>query len=157
MSNNRVTRRQFLTYTITGVGGFMAASMLMPMARFAIDPILQTKEDGDFVQTSQKVADIKAYDSIGVMADLDNTVVLMAANASLSGGGSASVGATTITTVLQNNVQALVGSGSDLFARTLKKDGGIRTRNRDKKERGVIVHAAGDETAVMLGIAAAGL
>ena len=58
MSKNRVTRRQFLTYTITGVGGFMAAGMLMPMVRFAIDPILQTKEEGDFVQTSQKAAEI---------------------------------------------------------------------------------------------------
>ena len=58
MSKNRVTRRQFLTYTITGVGGFMAAGVLMPMVRFAIDPILQTKEEGDFVQTSKKAAEI---------------------------------------------------------------------------------------------------
>ena len=58
MSKNRVTRRQFLTYSITGVGGFMAAGMLMPMVRFAVDPILQTKEEGDFVLTAQKVAEI---------------------------------------------------------------------------------------------------
>lgn len=58
MSNNRVTRRQFLNYTLTGVGGFMAAGMLMPMVRFAIDPVLQTKTEGDFILTSQKVADI---------------------------------------------------------------------------------------------------
>ncbi|MER1985424.1 MAG: ubiquinol-cytochrome c reductase iron-sulfur subunit [Solibacillus sp.] len=58
MSKNRVTRRQFLTYSITGVGGFMAAGMLMPMVRFAVDPLLQTKADGDFVLTSQKIADI---------------------------------------------------------------------------------------------------
>ncbi|MFJ8235189.1 ubiquinol-cytochrome c reductase iron-sulfur subunit [Ureibacillus sp. NPDC094379] len=58
MSNNRVTRRQFLNYTLTGVGGFMAAGMLMPMVRFAIDPALQTKAEGDFVQTSTKIADI---------------------------------------------------------------------------------------------------
>lgn len=58
MSNNRVTRRQFLTYTITGVGGFMAAGMLMPMVRFAIDPVLQTKEEGNLVLTSQKIAEI---------------------------------------------------------------------------------------------------
>ena len=32
----------------------MAAGMLMPMVRFAIDPVLQTKEDGDFVLTSTK-------------------------------------------------------------------------------------------------------
>ncbi|RHW39307.1 ubiquinol-cytochrome c reductase iron-sulfur subunit [Lysinibacillus yapensis] len=58
MSNNRVSRRQFLNYTLTGVGGFMAAGMLLPMVRFAIDPVLQTKAEGDFVQTSQKVADL---------------------------------------------------------------------------------------------------
>ena len=56
--SNRVSRRQFLNYTLTGVGGFMAAGMLMPMVRFAIDPVLQTKADGDFVLTSQKIADI---------------------------------------------------------------------------------------------------
>lgn len=58
MSNNRVSRRQFLSYSIMGVGGFMAAGMLMPMVRFAIDPALQVKAEGDFVQTSQKIADL---------------------------------------------------------------------------------------------------
>lgn len=45
--NNNVSRRQFLTYTLTGVGGFMAAAMVMPMARFAIDPVLKTSGAGD--------------------------------------------------------------------------------------------------------------
>ncbi|MFE6168095.1 ubiquinol-cytochrome c reductase iron-sulfur subunit [Viridibacillus arvi] len=58
MSNNRVTRRQFLNYTLTGVGGFMAAGMLMPMVRFAVDPVLQKKEGGDFVLTKQKVSEL---------------------------------------------------------------------------------------------------
>lgn len=58
MSNNRVSRRQFLGYTLTGVGGFMAAGMLMPMVRFAVDPLLQQHEAGDFVLTDQAVADI---------------------------------------------------------------------------------------------------
>lgn len=58
MSNNRVSRRQFLSYTLTGVGGFMAAGMLMPMVRFALDPVLQQHDGGDFVLTSQKIADI---------------------------------------------------------------------------------------------------
>lgn len=39
--SHNVTRRQFLNYTLTGVGGFMAAGMLLPMVRFAIDPLLQ--------------------------------------------------------------------------------------------------------------------
>ncbi|MDC3415366.1 ubiquinol-cytochrome c reductase iron-sulfur subunit [Aquibacillus salsiterrae] len=44
----QVSRRQFLNYTLTGVGGFMAAGMLAPMVRFAIDPVLQTRERGGF-------------------------------------------------------------------------------------------------------------
>ena len=54
MSNNRVSRRQFLSYTLTGVGGFMAAGMLMPMLRFAIDPVLQSHAGGNFVKQSIK-------------------------------------------------------------------------------------------------------
>ncbi|MDG5470636.1 ubiquinol-cytochrome c reductase iron-sulfur subunit [Jeotgalibacillus sp. ET6] len=51
MSNQRVSRRQFLNYTLTGVGGFMAAGMLMPMVRFAIDPVLTAEAGGDFITT----------------------------------------------------------------------------------------------------------
>ncbi|MEK5231500.1 ubiquinol-cytochrome c reductase iron-sulfur subunit [Lysinibacillus sp. FSL K6-0232] len=58
MSKNRVSRRQFLSYTLTGVGGFMAAGMLMPMVRFAIDPVLQKHDGGDFVKTEHKIADL---------------------------------------------------------------------------------------------------
>ncbi|KMM38171.1 ubiquinol-cytochrome c reductase iron-sulfur subunit [Guptibacillus hwajinpoensis] len=46
---NEVTRRQFLNYSLTGVGGFMAAGMLMPMVRFAIDPLLKEGAKQDFV------------------------------------------------------------------------------------------------------------
>ncbi|WP_070121127.1 ubiquinol-cytochrome c reductase iron-sulfur subunit [Bacillus marinisedimentorum] len=46
---HRVSRRQFLNYTLTGVGGFMAAGMLMPMVRFAVDPVLKKGEGGDMV------------------------------------------------------------------------------------------------------------
>jgi menaquinol-cytochrome c reductase iron-sulfur subunit len=58
MSKHRVSRRQFLNYTLTGVGGFMAAGMLAPMVRFAIDPVLAAKSEGDFVATKQKVSEI---------------------------------------------------------------------------------------------------
>ncbi len=58
MSKHRVSRRQFLSYTLTGVGGFMAAGMLMPMVRFAIDPVLKAKTGGDYIATPLKVADI---------------------------------------------------------------------------------------------------
>ncbi|WP_138416991.1 ubiquinol-cytochrome c reductase iron-sulfur subunit [Aquibacillus sediminis] len=46
---NQVSRRQFLNYTLTGVGGFMAAGMLAPMVRFAIDPVLKTSAQSDMV------------------------------------------------------------------------------------------------------------
>lgn len=58
MSKRNVSRRQFLNYTLTGVGGFMAAGMLMPMIRFAVDPALAAKSGGNFIATKQKVSDL---------------------------------------------------------------------------------------------------
>lgn len=58
MGKKDITRRQFLVYTLTGVGGFMASAMLMPMVRFAADPVLQASADSDFVVTDKKIADI---------------------------------------------------------------------------------------------------
>ncbi|WP_226034697.1 ubiquinol-cytochrome c reductase iron-sulfur subunit [Aquibacillus saliphilus] len=49
----QVSRRQFLNYTLTGVGGFMAAGMLAPMVRFAIDPVLQPASTGDYQAVAQ--------------------------------------------------------------------------------------------------------
>ncbi|WP_409301369.1 ubiquinol-cytochrome c reductase iron-sulfur subunit [Peribacillus sp. SCS-155] len=60
MSKHNVSRRQFLSYTLTGVGGFMAAGMLMPMVRFAVDPVLKAGGGGDFVATKQKVDDLSS-------------------------------------------------------------------------------------------------
>lgn len=53
-----VSRREFLNYTLTGVGGFMAAGMLISPLRMAIDPVLQAKESGDFVNAKISVKDI---------------------------------------------------------------------------------------------------
>ena len=61
MSNNKaVTRRQFLTYTLTGLGGFMAAGVLTPMLRMAVDPVLQPSKQGEFVNAGIAVEDITA-------------------------------------------------------------------------------------------------
>ncbi|MBC5637063.1 ubiquinol-cytochrome c reductase iron-sulfur subunit [Ornithinibacillus sp. BX22] len=54
----QVSRRQFLNYTLTGVGGFMAAGLLAPMLRMAIDPVLQPPSDGDYVNVGLAVEDI---------------------------------------------------------------------------------------------------
>jgi len=60
MSNKKqqVSRRQFLNYTLTGVGGFMAAGMLAPMVRFAVDPVLKPQKAGDFIATGTEVSSI---------------------------------------------------------------------------------------------------
>ncbi len=50
---HRVSRRQFLNYTLTGVGGFMAAGILMPMTRFALDPVLRKEAGTDMVAVAQ--------------------------------------------------------------------------------------------------------
>ena len=55
----QVSRRQFLNYSLTGLGGFMAAGMLVPMLRFAIDPVLQAQaEAGDLANVGLSVDDI---------------------------------------------------------------------------------------------------
>ena len=54
----QVSRRQFLNYTLTGVGGFMAAGMLAPMLRMAIVPVLQESDAGDLANVGISVDDI---------------------------------------------------------------------------------------------------
>lgn len=58
-SNHDVTRRQFLNYTLMGVGGFMAATMTLPMVRFAIDPLLAPNKGGTkYYDIGVKVSDL---------------------------------------------------------------------------------------------------
>lgn len=45
-----MSRRQFLTYTLGGTGGFLAAMPLIPMIRFAVDPLLQSQGTSDMVK-----------------------------------------------------------------------------------------------------------
>ncbi|MGY0691764.1 QcrA and Rieske domain-containing protein [Virgibacillus sp. FSP13] len=54
----QVSRRQFLNYTLTGVGGFMAAGMLVPMLRMAVDPVLQPSKSGELVNVNISVDDL---------------------------------------------------------------------------------------------------
>lgn len=55
MSENqhKVSRRQFLNYTLTGVGGFMAAGFTLPLVRFALDPALKTGTEEEMVAVTQ--------------------------------------------------------------------------------------------------------
>ncbi|GLO66431.1 MULTISPECIES: ubiquinol-cytochrome c reductase iron-sulfur subunit [Oceanobacillus] len=54
----QVSRRQFLNYTLTGVGGFMAAGLLISPVRMAIDPVLKSTEGGDMANVGLAVDDI---------------------------------------------------------------------------------------------------
>ncbi|WP_080874380.1 ubiquinol-cytochrome c reductase iron-sulfur subunit [Oceanobacillus timonensis] len=53
-----ISRRQFLNYTLTGVGGFMAAGLLISPVRMAIDPVLKHDEGGDFANVGLEVSEI---------------------------------------------------------------------------------------------------
>src|SRR4051794_15145430 len=59
-TKKEMSRRQFLTYTLGGTGGFLAAGMLVPMVRFAVDPILQPKVKADWVKVVEesKITDV---------------------------------------------------------------------------------------------------
>jgi menaquinol-cytochrome c reductase iron-sulfur subunit len=45
-----MSRRQFLSYTLGGAGAFMAGGVVIPMLRFAIDPVLQAKGESNFIK-----------------------------------------------------------------------------------------------------------
>ncbi|WEK55716.1 MAG: ubiquinol-cytochrome c reductase iron-sulfur subunit [Candidatus Cohnella colombiensis] len=49
-----MSRRQFLTYTLGGAGAFMAGGVILPMVRFAVDPILQKKEASGFIKVIEE-------------------------------------------------------------------------------------------------------
>lgn len=46
---NEMSRRQFLTYTLGGTGAFMMSMPLLWNLRFAVDPLLQPKQEADWV------------------------------------------------------------------------------------------------------------
>lgn len=56
VKRNEMTRRQFLSYTLGGAGAFMAGGAILPMIRFAVDPILQKKQEGNFVKVVEESA-----------------------------------------------------------------------------------------------------
>lgn len=56
--SQRVTT-PILNYSLMGVGSFMAAGMVMPLGRFALDPVFKSGAAGDMITTSVKVSEIK--------------------------------------------------------------------------------------------------
>lgn len=54
----RVSRRQFLNYTLAGLTGYLVAAPTIPMLRMAVDPVLQVSAEGEFVNVGLDVSDI---------------------------------------------------------------------------------------------------
>ncbi|CAM2798943.1 ubiquinol-cytochrome c reductase iron-sulfur subunit [Paenibacillus sediminis] len=45
-----MSRRQFLTYTLGGATAYMVSGAVLPMIRFAVDPILHKGSKGNFIK-----------------------------------------------------------------------------------------------------------
>jgi menaquinol-cytochrome c reductase iron-sulfur subunit len=54
VKRKEMTRRQFLAYTLGGAGAFMGVGAILPMIRFAVDPILQKKQIGNFIKVVEE-------------------------------------------------------------------------------------------------------
>lgn len=52
-SRKEMSRRQFLTYTLGGATAFMGAGVILPMTRFAVDPILHKRGEGEFIKVAE--------------------------------------------------------------------------------------------------------
>lgn len=48
-----MSRRQFLNYTLGGTGAFMISLPLIPMLRFTVDPLLQDKQEVEYVRVAE--------------------------------------------------------------------------------------------------------
>ena len=67
MSKHKVSRRQFLNYTLTGVGGFMAAGILMPMVRFAVDPVLKAQAEETLSQLIKRLRTLQVNQFVWIL------------------------------------------------------------------------------------------
>ncbi|MFC5467747.1 Rieske 2Fe-2S domain-containing protein [Cohnella suwonensis] len=54
VKRKEMSRRQFLSYTLGGATAFMAGGAILPMLRFAVDPILVKKQKGSFVKAIEE-------------------------------------------------------------------------------------------------------
>ena len=101
-------------------------------------------------------AKITAYDSVGIVADQTSNIYLVGANAAISGG--TGVGATVVTGVLRNEVNAGTGTHTEVTAYALKggSEAGILTSKRKTRRKGIVISALASEEILMLGIGASG-
>ncbi|PZD93552.1 ubiquinol-cytochrome c reductase iron-sulfur subunit [Paenibacillus sambharensis] len=54
VKRKEMSRRQFLSYTLGGATAFMAGGAVLPMIRFAVDPILTKKSEGTYVKVVEE-------------------------------------------------------------------------------------------------------
>ncbi|MBQ6410797.1 MAG: hypothetical protein IJI16_02470, partial [Atopobiaceae bacterium] len=95
--------------------------------------------------------ELRAAGSIGVLSDYDTKQYVAAGGFA---GGSAAVGATVLTTVITNEVLALVGFGATVNAGGAGY--GIAVKNREARRKGVSVSATSNETFLAVAISGAG-
>ncbi|WP_028775886.1 ubiquinol-cytochrome c reductase iron-sulfur subunit [Shimazuella kribbensis] len=56
--SKKISRRQFLTYTLGSTAGFLGAGMLFPMVRFAVDPALKKGGGGNFIDVNLPLSEV---------------------------------------------------------------------------------------------------
>lgn len=54
VKRKEMSRRQFLAYTLGGATAFMAGGAVLPMIRFAVDPLLEKRAGGSFVKVVEE-------------------------------------------------------------------------------------------------------
>lgn len=52
-ARKEMSRRQFLSYTLGGASAFMVGGAALPMIRFAVDPLLGKKVEGNFIKVAE--------------------------------------------------------------------------------------------------------
>ncbi|QAY66144.1 ubiquinol-cytochrome c reductase iron-sulfur subunit [Paenibacillus protaetiae] len=54
VQRKEMSRRQFLSYTLGGTTAFMVGGAVLPMVRFAVDPLLEKKSASTFVKVVEE-------------------------------------------------------------------------------------------------------
>lgn len=54
VQRKEMSRRQFLSYTLGGTTAFMMGGAVLPMVRFAVDPLLSKKAEGTWVKVVEE-------------------------------------------------------------------------------------------------------
>ena len=54
VKRNEMSRRQFLSYTLGGADSIYGAGAVLPMVRFAVDPILTKKAEGTWIKVVEE-------------------------------------------------------------------------------------------------------